>query len=128
MSDSQRKPIHFVGSTIKDLRGLPIAVRGAFGRQLLDVQYGDRPAGAQTLKGFGGAGIVELVEDDASGTYRAVFTLQFAEAVYVLHVFQKKSKRGIGTPKADIELIKWRLRQAARHYAEHYHGREERDA
>lgn len=66
------------------------------------------------------SGVLELIEDDVSGTYRAVFTVRFAAAVYVLHVFQKKSKRGIATPKADIALVRWRLRYAEKHYAEHY--------
>lgn len=64
------------------------------------------------LKGFGGAGVLELIEDDRSGTYRAVYTVRFATAVYVLHVFQKKSKQGIATPHQDIELVRSRLKVA----------------
>ena len=69
--------------------------------------------GAKVLKGFGGAGVLEVVEDDAGGTYRAVYTVRFREAVFVLHVFQKKSKRGIATPQADMEVIRQRLKVAA---------------
>ena len=64
------------------------------------------------LKGFGGAGVIEVVEDEAGGTYRAVYTVKFAEAVFVLHCFQKKSKRGIATPKEDMDIINARLKIA----------------
>jgi phage-related protein len=67
---------------------------------------------AKVLKGFGGAGVIEVVEDDAGGTYRAVYTVKFAEAVFVLHCFQKKSKRGIATPKEDMDIINARLKIA----------------
>jgi phage-related protein len=73
------------------------------------VQCGETPPIAKPLKGFGGAGVLELVEDDRAGTYRAVYTVRYASAVYVLNVFQKKSKRGHATPKAIIELMKRRL-------------------
>lgn len=126
VSDGHRKPIHFVGSSIRDLQRLPVVVRGAFGRQLLDAQYGEHPASARPLKGFGGAAVLELIEDDESGTYRVVYTVRFAAAVYVLHVFQKKSKHGVSTSKADMALVAWRLRHAERHYAEHYGSARER--
>ena len=71
-----------------------------------------RSAAAKVLKGFGGAGVLELVEDDEGGTYRAVYTVRFAQAVFVLHCFQKKSKRGIATPKEDMEIIRARLKVA----------------
>ena len=70
------------------------------------------------LKGFGSAGVLELIEDDAAGTYRAVYTVRFASAIYVLHVFQKKSKQGRETPQRDIDLIKARLKRAAEIHAE----------
>ena len=75
-------------------------------------QSGDRHDAAKVLKGFGGAGVLELVEDDVGGTYRAVYTVKFAEAVFVLHCFQKKSKRGIVTPKEDVDVIRTRLKVA----------------
>jgi phage-related protein len=120
VADALRRPIHFIASSLKDLRAVPTDVRGAFGRQLLDAQYGDTPAAARPLKGFGDASVVELIEDEGSSTYRAVYTVRFAEAVYVLHVFQKKSTKGIATPKADVDLVKRRLKAAEGHYQQHY--------
>ncbi|HBT53285.1 MAG TPA: hypothetical protein DEA84_07215 [Erwinia persicina] len=76
-------------------------------------QRGEKHQDAKALKGFGSAGVLEVVEDDIGGTYRAVYTVRFAEAVFVLHAFQKKSKRGIATPKEDIDIIKNRLKVAA---------------
>jgi len=70
------------------------------------------PPTAKPLKGFGGTGVLELIEDDAAGTYRAVYTVRYLTAIYVLHVFQKKSKRGRQTPQQDIDLIKARLKRA----------------
>ena len=81
------------------------------------------PPEAKPLRGFGGASVVELVEDYNRGTYRAVYTVKFASSVYVLHVFQKKSKRGIETPKQEIELIRARLK-----IAEHLHRSEGNEA
>lgn len=120
MADAVRKPLHFIASSLKDLREAPTDVRGAFGRQLLDAQYGDTPSAAKPFKGFGDASVVELIEDEGSSTYRAVYTVRFAEAVYVLHVFQKKSTKGIATPKADMDLVKRRLKTAEDHYTQHY--------
>nr|WP_245586242.1 type II toxin-antitoxin system RelE/ParE family toxin [Solimonas soli] len=91
---------------------LPIGVRKFFGHALDFAQRGDRHDAAKALKGFGGSGVLEIVEDDAGGTYRAVYTVRFAEAVFVLHCFQKKSKSGIATPKEDIEIIRVRLKVA----------------
>lgn len=119
MADAGRKPIYFIASSLKDLREVPTDVRGAFGRQLLDAQYGDTPGAAKSLKGFGDASVVELIEDEGSSTYRAVYTVRFAEAVYVLHVFQKKSTRGIATPNAYMDLVKRRLKTAEDHYKQH---------
>jgi phage-related protein len=82
------------------------------GLALYAVQSGETPPIAKALKGFGGAGVLELIEDDASGTYRAVYTVRYATAVYVLHVFQKKSKRGKATPQRDIDLVEGRLKRA----------------
>ena len=79
---------------------------------------GETPPIAKPLKGFGGAGVLELIEDDRTGTYRAIYTVKFGEAIYVLHVFQKKSKRGIGAPKHDIDLVKERLKRAEEIHAQ----------
>ena len=104
------KPLEWIASSYKDLLALPIKVRRFFGFALSLAQAGDRHEQAKTFKGFGGAGVVELIEDDAAGTYRAIYTVKFEEAVFVLHCFQKKSKRGIATPPEDIEIVRARLK------------------
>ena len=91
---------------------LPTDVRRLFGYALSLAQAGDQHDVAKVLKGFGSAGVLEVVEDDAGGTYRAVYTVKFEEAVFVLHCFQKKSKRGIASPKVDMDLIRARLKVA----------------
>ena len=82
------KPLIWMGSSKKDLMALPLAVRKFFGHALDVAQRGDRHDAAKPLKGFGSAGVLEVLEDDAGGTYRAVYTVRFAEAVFVLHCFQ----------------------------------------
>ena len=109
---ASQKPLEWVGSSHKDLIALPVAVRQFFGFALSLAQAGDKHDAAKVLKGFGGAGVLEVVEDDVGGTYRAVYTVKFAEAVFVLHCFQKKSKRGIATPKEDMDIIHARLKIA----------------
>ena len=116
-----RKPIHFIGSSLRNLRRLLEEVRGAFGRYLLDAQYGETPRAAKPLKGFGGAGVVELIDDFDGNTYRAVYTIRFSSAVYVLHVFQKKARRDAQMPRRDIDLIHHRLERARQHH-EHSHA------
>ena len=106
------KPLEWIGSSYKDLMALPDDVRRHFGFALSLAQAGDKHDDAKVLKGFGGAGVLEVVEDDAGGTYRAVYTVKFAEAVFVLHCFQKKSKRGIATPKEDMDIVHARLKIA----------------
>lgn len=106
------KPLEWIGSSHKDLLALPEKVRRFFGFALSLAQAGDRHESTKVLKGFGGAGVLEVVEHDVSGTYRAVYTVRFAEAVFVLHCFQKKSKRGIETPQADMDIIHARLKVA----------------
>ena len=92
--------------------GLPLEVRKFFGHALHWAQHGEQHPAAKPLRGFGGAGVLEVVEDDGGGTYRAVYTVNFEAVVFVLHCFQKKSKCGIATPKKDIELIRARLKVA----------------
>jgi phage-related protein len=106
------KPLHWIGSSHKDLMALPAGVRRFFGFALSLAQAGDRHDAAKVLKGFGGAGVLEVLENDSAGTYRAVYTVKFEEAVFVLHCFQKKSKRGIATPKEDMAIIGARLKVA----------------
>ena len=112
MSSPPVKPLVWVGSSLKDLREFPDEVKNEMGFALYEAQCGLKPAAAKPLKGFGGSGVLEIVSDYQTDTYRAVYTVRLEERVYVLHAFQKKSKKGIATPKADIELIKRRLRQA----------------
>ena len=108
----QEKPLRWIGSSHKDLMALPVEVRRFFGFALSLAQSGDRHDAAKVLKGFGGAGVLEVVEHDAGGTYRAIYTVKFKQAVFVLHCFQKKSKRGIVTPKEDMAIIRARLKVA----------------
>ena len=112
------RPVIWLGSSLRDLRAMPEAVRRDIGQALYTAQQGDTDPAAKPLKGFGGVRVMEIVERDLSGAYRAIYTVAFADAVYVLHVFQKKSKRGIGTPKQDIDLIRRRLADAERDYRE----------
>lgn len=109
---SNEKPLEWIGSSHKDLMALPSEIRRFFGFALSLAQAGDKHDTAKVLKGFGGAGVLEVVEDDVGGTYRAVYTVKFAEAVFVLHCFQKKSKRGIATPKEDMNIVRARLNVA----------------
>jgi len=106
------KPLIWIGSSKRDLMDLPIHVRKFFGHALNFAQNGEQHDAAKVLKGFGGAGVLEVVEDDADGTYRAVYTVKFKDAVFVLHCFQKKSKSGIATPRKDMEIIHARLKVA----------------
>ena len=91
---------------------MPPRVRKQFGLALFIAQAGDRSPKAKPLSGFGGAAVVEIVESFDTDTYRAIYTVRFQEAIYVLHIFQKKSHRGIQTPQKDIELVRDRLKQA----------------
>jgi phage-related protein len=117
------KPLAWIGPSKKDLMALPIRVRKFFGHALDFAQHGEQHDAAKALKGFGGAGVLEVVESDTGGTYRAVYTVKFAEAVFVLHCFQKKSKSGIATPKHDIEIIRARLKVAEALVQELRHGK-----
>jgi len=101
-----------MGSSKKALDAFPKEVKGPIGRALLVAQLGGKSIDAKPLKGFHGADVVEITEDFDGDTYRAVYTVRIREAIYVLHAFQKKSKRGIETPKRELELIQQRLRMA----------------
>ena len=109
---TNEKPLEWIGSSHKDLMAMPTEVRRFFGFALSLAQAGDKHEAAKVLRGFGGAGVLEVVEDAADGTYRAVYAVKFSQAVFVLHCFQKKSKKGAATPKPDIELIHARLKVA----------------
>jgi phage-related protein len=113
MEDAPRvRPLFWVGSSKKDLLSLPEEVVDVFGYALYLAQIGKKHDQAKPLKGFGSAGVLEVVEDWQGSTYRAVYTVRFTCGVFVLHVFQKKARKGIATPKADLDLIRERLQAA----------------
>ena len=106
------KPVDWIGSSYKDFRTFPEPVQSTVGFALYLAQIGQRHNQAKPLKGFHGAGVLEVVEDHHGDTYRAIYTVRYEHAIYVLHAFQKKSRKGIKTPIQDIDLIRLRLRQA----------------
>ena len=106
------KAVRFIGSSRADLKALPVQAQRDIGFALYEAQLGGKSYHAKPLKGFKGAGVLEVIEDLDGDTYRAVYTVKLLDAIYVLHVFQKKSKRGIATPQADLDLIKSRLKMA----------------
>jgi phage-related protein len=109
------KPLFWVGSAKKDLLKMPEQVVDVAGYALYMAQTGHKHPNAKPLKGFGSAGVLEVVEDDDGSTYRAVYTVKFNNGVYVLHCFQKKSRKGIETSKQDKEMIEERLKMARLH-------------
>ena len=106
------RPLFWVGSSKRDLMALPEEVQQVMGFALHQAQAGEEHPAAKALRGFGGRGVLEVVERHDGDTYRAVYTVRLERAVYVLHCFQKKAKRGIATPKAELDLIRRRLREA----------------
>jgi phage-related protein len=106
------KPLVWIGSSLDDLKEFPDEVRSDAGHALYLAQLGAKADTAKPLKGFHGAGVLEVVEAHDGNTYRAVYTVRFAGRIYVLHAFQKKSKSGIATPKAELDLVKTRLSRA----------------
>jgi phage-related protein len=114
---SGAKELRWIGASIDDYRAFPAGAVRELGHDLWMVQLGQTPESAKPLKGFGGAGVLELVERYDGDTYRVVYTVRFKCAVYVLHAFRKKSKHGIGTPTKEIDLVRQRLRIAAEDYA-----------
>jgi phage-related protein len=113
------KPIEWLVDTIDELKDFPDEVQQAVGYALYLVQCGEKHPRAKPLKGFAGASVLEVVQDFDGDTYRAVYTVRFEEMIYVLHVFQKKSKSGIATSKQDVALIEARLKRAKQHYEEY---------
>lgn len=110
------KLIRWVGSSKQDLSAFPEDVKRRVGRALWDAQIGLKAPFSRPLKGFGGAGVLEVVDDFGGNTYRAAYTVQFVGVVYMLHAFQKKSRKGIATPKPEIDLIRLRLARAKEDY------------
>lgn len=115
------KPLYWIGSSKEDLKNFPADVRQMMGYALYLAQTGGRHPDATPLRGFGGAGVMEIVERHEGDAYRGVYTLRLRGAVYVLHAFKKKSKRGAKTPRHEIRLIRQRLRTAVS-----FHERRER--
>lgn len=103
------RDLEFVGSSLDDLRAFPEDVKHDIGVALMEVQFGGTPTSVKPLKGFSGASVLEIVERYDGDTYRAVYTVRFKTAVYVLHAYQKKSKRGIATPPQHIKRVRERL-------------------
>jgi phage-related protein len=110
------KPVRWVGTSKEDLRIFPEEVRRQVGSALWDAQLGRKSPFAKPLKGFQGAGVLEVVDDFDGDSYRAIYTVRFAGVIYVLHAFQKKSKHGIATPRKELELIEKRLKRAREDY------------
>jgi phage-related protein len=115
-SDTQPKPVHWVGSSRDNLRGFPEEVRRRVGSALWDAQIGLKAPYVKPLKGFGGASVLEIVDDFDGNTFRVVYTVRLAGVVYVLHAFQKKSRRGMATPRGELDLIEQRLKRAKEDY------------
>ena len=112
MTKQVRKPVKWVSSAKRDLDAMPEDVKDVFGHAIDLAQAGGKHQDAKALTGFGSAGVLEVVEDTQGDTYRAVYTVNFAGWIYVLHCFQKKSKSGVSTPKPDMDLINSRLKIA----------------
>lgn len=114
MEEPKRSPkaLRWIGAAKKDLVAMPRPVRRKVGFALFLAQIGETHPASKPLKGFGSAGVLEVVEDHRSGTYRAVYTVRLKRAVYVLHCFKKKSTKGAQTPKPDMDLIRARLKAA----------------
>jgi len=113
------KPLHWMGSALRETKQFPSAVQRSIGYALGAAQYGGKHPSAKPWRGEG-PGVMEVVRDYDGDTYRAIYTVRFARAVYVLHAFQKKSPHGIETRQSDIALVRARLRIAHRDYEERY--------
>jgi len=122
MAAKDLKPVEWVGSSYKDFVSFPDAVEDTMGHALYLAQTGRIHTAAKPLKGFGGSGVVEIVDDDRAGTYRTVYTVKFESAIYVLHAFRKKSRTGIKTPCEEIELVRRRLKIAEEDHAARARG------
>jgi len=124
------RPVVWIGSAKRDLRAFPGEVKDSIGFALYVAQQGGKHVDAKPLRGFGGAGVLEIAADHGGDTYRAVYTVRLAGRIYVLHAFQKKSKSGSDTRRADIDLIRSRLRRAEEEHAswlERHEGSEQYD-
>lgn len=120
MNGTGDKKLHFIGSSLKDLKGLPEDVRAEIGHTLYEAQIGSMPSSVKPLKGYNGAGVLEVVENDDGDTYRAVYTVRHEGVLYVLHAFKKKSVKGKSTPKKELDVVEERLKKAREHYEANY--------
>jgi len=111
------KKLYWIGSSQEDVRRFPEPVKQVMGYALYVAQEGGKHGDAKPLRGFAGAGTLEVTADHSGDTYRAVYTVRFSNAVYVLHAFQKKSKRGSATPKEELQLVRARLKLAREHHS-----------
>jgi phage-related protein len=116
--DETLKPVRWIGTSLRDFRSFPSSVRTDIGHALFTAQEGKTDPAAKPPKGFGGATVFEIVASHHGNAWRAVYTVRFREAIYVLHLFLKKSTRGIATPTREIEVIKRRLVETERDYRE----------
>jgi phage-related protein len=107
-----RKPLIWVGTCLDDLSAFPADIRHGIGFALHIAQLGGKHPSSSPLKGFGGAGVLEVIEDFDARTFRVVYTVRLQMRIYGLHAFEKKSKRGIATPKKELDMIRRRLREA----------------
>jgi phage-related protein len=112
--DQSLKPVRWVGSSKKDLKAFPRPVQRDIGQALYAAQRGTEYPSVKAMMGFGGRTVLEIVAPYDGDTFRAVYTVRFGDAIYVLHAFQKKSTRGIATPRRELELIRQRLAAAER--------------
>ena len=120
MDEEQLKPVVWIGSSYDDWKTLPDDVQDVMGYTLHMAQSGEKASNAKPLSGFKGASVLEITDNYDSDTYRAVYTVKFEGIVYILHAFQKKSKKGIATPKNHTQLIEQRLKKAREHHDKHY--------
>jgi phage-related protein len=116
--ESGLKPVRWVGSSRRDLKVFPRQVQREIGQGLYAAQCGEEYPSVKALKGFGGRTVLEIIAPYDGDTFRAAYTVRFGDAIYVLHAFQKKSKKGIATPQKELELVRQRLAAAERNYRE----------
>ena len=119
--EQSARPVTWIGTSRRELKGFPPPVRRDMGKALYAAQRGETDPAAKPLRGFGGARVMEIVDLHDTNAYRAVYTAQFGKAIYVLHAFQKKSTRGIATPRRDVDLIRRRLADAERLHRQRTH-------
>jgi phage-related protein len=120
VDEPEAKPVHWIGNSLKELKQFPEDVMGVMGYAIHLAQIGQKHPRAKPLKGFRGAGVVEMIDDFNTDTYRTVYAVRYAGAVYILHAFQKKSKKGIETSQQDIDLVNKRLALAEDHWNKNY--------